>query len=365
MRVESVNLGQPEILEWQGRAFRTAIRKRPVEGPARVEALGFVEDAQADLRVHGGADKAVYLYPVEHRAFWEEVLGTEVGPGAFGENLTSRGLLETALAIGDEVEVGDVLLRVSQPRLPCVKLAARHRRADLPKRFVAAERPGVYFRVLREGTIGAGDPIRVVRRAEERWTIPEVFRVLTRGESDPGVAVRLAGLRTLGSGGRSGLQEATGFRGEIRSASPSEVAEMAALLAEVGLPREGFPADTPVVLAALDGSGLLGGVALEEHGSAALLRSLVVRPEARGRELGKALTRAALARAWGRGATSVSLLTETAPEFFAGMGFREATRADLPRELASSKELRGVCPESARVFLSRRPSEVEPASIPG
>ena len=365
MRVESVNVGQPEILEWQGREFRTAIRKRPVEGRARVEALGFVEDAQADLRVHGGADKAVYLYPAEHRAFWAEVLGGEVGPGSFGENLTTRGLLETALAVGDEVEIGDVLLQVSQPRLPCVKLAARHRRADLPKRFVAAERPGVYFRVLRDGAIAAGDPMRIVRRVEERWTIPEVFRVLTRGESAPGVAVRLAGLPALGSGGRSGLQEATGFRGEIGPATPSEVEEVAALLEEAGLPREGFPDDTPVLLAARDESGLLGGVALEEHGPAALLRSLVVRPEARGRDLGRALTRAALARAWGRGATSVSLLTETAPGFFAGMGFGEATRADLPPELASSKELQGVCPESARVFLSRRPSEAEPASTPG
>jgi MOSC domain-containing protein YiiM/N-acetylglutamate synthase-like GNAT family acetyltransferase len=365
MRVESVNVGQPELLEWQGRHFRTAIRKRPVEGPARVEALGFVEDAQADLRVHGGADKAVYLYPAEHRGFWAEVLGAEAEAGAFGENLTTRGLPEAILAIGDEVEIGGVLLQVSQPRLPCVKLAARHRRADLPKRFVAAERPGVYFRVLREGSIGAGDPIRVVRRVEERWTVPEVFRVLTRGESAPGVAVRLAGLPTLGRGGRSGLQESTGFRGEIRIASPTEAAELAALLDEAGLPREGFPHDTPVVLAARDESGLLGGVALEEHGPAALLRSLVVRPAARGRELGRALTRAVLARAWGRGATSVSLLTETAPGFFAGMGFSETSRADLPPELVSSKELQGVCPESARVFVSRRPSEVEPASIPG
>ena len=365
MRIESVNVGRPETLEWQGREFRTAIRKRPVEGAARVEALGFVDDTQADLRVHGGVDKAVYLYPAEHAPYWEEVLGTDVGPGAFGENLTSRGIVEGDLAIGDTLEVGTAVLQVAQPRLPCVKLAARHRRADLPRLFVAATRPGVYFRVLREGAIAAGDPVRIVDRAPERWTIPEVFRMLTLGDGAPGVGVRLAGLPGLGRGARIGLQNATGFRGEIRDATSDELQVLGGLLTEAGLPRDGFPGDTPVVLAATDDGGLLGGVALERHGEAALLRSLVVRPEARGRDLGRALTRAALARAWGGEATSVSLLTETAADFFAAMGFRPVSRAELPGDLAASRELRGACPENALAYLTPRPTEAAPVSSRG
>ncbi|MEJ2539279.1 MAG: GNAT family N-acetyltransferase [Gemmatimonadota bacterium] len=366
IRIESVNVGRPEVLEWEGRRLTSAIRKRPLVGPVRVGRTGLPGDEQADLRVHGGVDKAIYAYPAEHYPFWDGVLGIELGPGALGENLTTRGLLEADLAIGDEVEIGSARLQVAQPRLPCVKLGALYDRADLPRRFVAAGRPGVYFRVLTEGEVRAGDVGRVVDRVPERWTVNQVFRVLTRRDAPAGIALRLAGLDPLGEGARKALAEATGFQGSIRVAAGSETARLGVLLQEAGLPRTGFPRDAAVVLAAVDAEdGVVGGVALERYGPAALLRSLVVAPGSRGRGVGAGLTRAALARAWGDGATSVGLLTETAAPFFGRMGFRQVSRDDLPRALGESEELRGACPEGALSFLSPRPSEAETAWTPG
>lgn len=205
MKILSVNTGRPRTLEWRGRILTSAIGKEPVAGPVRLTAEGVEGDVQADRRVHGGVDKAVYLYPREHYPLWEEFLGRELAPGALGENLTSTGFLEEELHIGDQVEVGEALLQVSQPRLPCVKLAARYQRADLPKAFTEAGRPGIYFRVLREGRIRAGDEGRVIVRHPDAWSVARVFRLLTGGEVDRSAAARLAALEVLGDGARMGF----------------------------------------------------------------------------------------------------------------------------------------------------------------
>lgn len=363
--VRSVNAGRVETLAWRDREYRTAIVKRPLEGRVEVDASGLVADTQGDRRVHGGADKAVYLYPREHYPFWEEFLDRPLSPGALGENLTTTGILEEEWAVGDVMEAGGVRLQVAEPRLPCATLSALYRREDLVRRFVEAARPGIYLRVLGAGSLAAGDSIRSVDRARERWSVTRVFRLRTGGREAPGVAVRLAGLDTLGCGARDSLAHDTGFHGTIRPAREEELPAMTSLLEGAGLPLGGFPGHTPVVMVAVGRGGeggapggngpLLGGVALELHGEAALLRSAVVREEGRGQGLGAGLVQAALARAWEAGATSVALLTETAPRFFQGMGFRPVARGDLPAALHASRELQDLCPASAAAFLMERP----------
>ena len=357
MAILSVNVGVPGPLTWRGRTLTTAIFKEPVPGPVPVSRLGLEGDAQADRTVHGGPDKAVYLYPEEHYPYWAEVLERPLEPGALGENLTIRSLLESELAVGDTIRAGSALLQVSEPRLPCRKLAARYRRADLPKLFVQARRPGIYARVLEEGVVAAGDVLEVVERAPERWTVEGVAALLSGLLDDPDAALRLAGHPLLGMGAREALQERTGFRGTVGPAAPEEVEGLRRILRGAGLPEAGFPADTPVVLSARDAPGaLLGGIALELRGDAALLRSAVVVPGARGQGIGRALVRAGVEHAWGAGAGSVSLLTETAEGFFSRFGFRPVQREDLPAELQASAEFQGACPESAVVMTLPAPA---------
>ena len=139
MKVVSVNVGLPREIEWQEKRIATSIFKSPVAGPVALRTLNLDGDKQSDLTVHGGPDKAVYAYAIEHYAYWRrELPDAELVPGAFGENLTTEGLDESDLSIGDVVRAGTATLMVTQPRIPCFKLAARFGRADMVKRFAAS-----------------------------------------------------------------------------------------------------------------------------------------------------------------------------------------------------------------------------------
>jgi MOSC domain-containing protein YiiM len=170
-RILSLNVGPIREIEWRGETVTTAIWKYPVPGRLPLRGVNFAGDDQADRTVHGGVDKAVYAYAREDYDWWEEQLGRELVPGNFGENLTTQGLDLNAARVGDRWEVGSVLLEVSEPRLPCVKLGLRMEDPRFPKRFAAAVRPGAYLRILREGELGAGDEIRVVERPEHDVTM--------------------------------------------------------------------------------------------------------------------------------------------------------------------------------------------------
>jgi MOSC domain-containing protein YiiM len=158
--VRSVNVGQPRTVDWHGRAVTTAIWKAPADGPIRLEGVNLDGDDQADRRVHGGPDKAVYAYSVEDYAWWAASEGP-LGPGTFGENLTTAGIDLSDARIGDRWLVGTAVLEVSQPRQPCYKLGMRMGDDRFPGRFEAAGRPGTYLRIVRPGTISAGDAIVV------------------------------------------------------------------------------------------------------------------------------------------------------------------------------------------------------------
>lgn len=161
-QLRSVNVGRPRTVEWYGREVITAIWKDPVAGPVDVAGVNLAGDDQADRRVHGGPDKAVYAYSVEDYAWWTDQ-GVVVAPGLFGENLTTEGIDLVTSEVGDRWTIGDVLLEVAQPRQPCFKLGIRMADEAFPDRFEAAGRPGAYLRILRPGRVAAGDAIAVQR----------------------------------------------------------------------------------------------------------------------------------------------------------------------------------------------------------
>lgn len=185
----SVNLATPRTLSWQGRLIQTGIDKRPVEGPVAVDRLGLMGDMQADLRVHGGLQKAVYVYASEHYEFWRAQLpGTELPPGSFGENLTISGLLEADVHVGDHLQIGTAVFQVTQPRTPCFKLALKFERPDMIHRFLASGRSGFYLSVVTEGIVKAGSSVEHALAAVPGRSISDLVqrvakaRALRRGE---------------------------------------------------------------------------------------------------------------------------------------------------------------------------------------
>ncbi len=163
----------------------SAIGKQPMVGPVRVTRLGLVGDEQSDLAVHGGADKAIHHYPHDHYSWWDEVLGGSAflqAYGAFGENVTSEGLTEEQVCIGDRWRLGTALVETSQGRQPCWKLDHRFGGAPVMARMVKSRRCGWYYRVLEEGEVGAGDILKLVDRPFPDWTVARVFGLLVGGD---------------------------------------------------------------------------------------------------------------------------------------------------------------------------------------
>ncbi len=161
--VLSVNVGRPRPVDTGRRTVLTAIWKAPVAGRVGVGGVNLDGDGQADRSVHGGPDKAVYAYAIEEIREWEAELGRELGPGAFGENLTTEGIAVSGASLGERWRIGTTLLEIAQPRLPCFKLGLRMGDPSFVRRFGRASRPGAYLRILEEGELGAGDDIDVVR----------------------------------------------------------------------------------------------------------------------------------------------------------------------------------------------------------
>lgn len=200
MQVVSLNVGKPKTVEYRNQPLSTGIYKLPVDGPLALHREGFDGDGQADLVNHGGPDKAVCVYPLEHYAYWEEQLGRKLDYSAFGENITASGLLETEVCIGDVYEIGTALLQVSQPRFPCFKLSQKHGPADMPARVLSTGYSGFYFRVLREGQIAVGD--RIVKRETGTGSFPvkRVLYFMEHGRKDQSGLAELARLESLASG---------------------------------------------------------------------------------------------------------------------------------------------------------------------
>lgn len=195
MHILSINCGS--VARFRGADEHSAIAKRPVAGPVRVRWLGLEGDQQADLAVHGGPEKAIHHYPHDHYPFWRETIGAHPlldGEGAFGENVSTEGLTEDTVCIGDRFRMGTALVEVAQGRQPCWKLDHRFDGAKVMATVVASRRSGWYYRVLEEGEVEAGADFDLVERPFPEWSVARVFGLLIAGghKQDP------AGLEALG-----------------------------------------------------------------------------------------------------------------------------------------------------------------------
>src|SRR5918996_1558728 len=177
-KILSVNVSLPREIDFEGQKVITGIFKEPVERRVTLKTLNLEGDRQADLTVHGGPDKAVYAYSVEHYEYWHNVFPTiKMLNGMFGENFTTEGLMEDEVCIGDVFQIGSSRVIATQPRMPCYKLGVKFGRMDVLKKFLASSRSGIYFKVLEEGGVGAGDPIIQTKKDSNRVGISDIVRL--------------------------------------------------------------------------------------------------------------------------------------------------------------------------------------------
>jgi len=174
MRIESVNIGLPVAIDWRGEKVWTGIFKRPVDRIVGVKFQNMAGDGQADIVNHGGTNKAVYVYASEHYPYWNNFLQKEIDIGGFGENITTSGLMDSAVFIGDEYRFGSAVLQAVQPRMPCAKLGIRFNDAMMTKHFFKARRNGTYFKVLQEGTVQRGDRIERIKRSDYNISMQDI-----------------------------------------------------------------------------------------------------------------------------------------------------------------------------------------------
>ena len=185
MRLVSVNVGLPREIAHKGKTITTGIFKEPARGRVMLRTLNLDGDTQADVSVHGGPNKAVYAYPIEHYEYWRaELRGMNLPMGMFGENFTTEVLREGEVNIGDRFRIGSAEVMVTEPRLPCYKLAAKFGRDDIIKRFLQSGRTGFYFAVLQEGEVGIGDDVDLILRDEHGITVADITRLYVRDKDD-------------------------------------------------------------------------------------------------------------------------------------------------------------------------------------
>ena len=216
IQLRSIQVGLPKTLgtlnasNTMDQEWTTGFFKETVLGPVWVGTTNLAGDGQADLRVHGGPDKAINVYPSEHYAFWlAELDCKELPNGAFGENFTVAGILETKACIGDIFELGDTLVQISQPRQPCWKLSRRWRVQDLVARVVRTGKTGWYFRVLREGNVQAGAALALVERPYPEWTVATANNVMLHRKENYMDAQALADCPALSGSWKATLSRTT------------------------------------------------------------------------------------------------------------------------------------------------------------
>jgi MOSC domain-containing protein YiiM len=198
MKLISLNVGLPPVVMSNGDPVSTGIFKEPVAGRVMLRTLNLDGDRQADLSVHGGPSKAVYVYPSEHYDYWKRELPEMKLPwGMFGENFTTAGLFESEVNIGDKFRVGSAVVMVTEPRMPCYKLGIKFGRSDIVKRFLASERTGFYFAVLQEGEVGVGDPIELIEESQRNVRVSEITLLYTREKRNVGLLRRAIEVEAL------------------------------------------------------------------------------------------------------------------------------------------------------------------------
>jgi MOSC domain-containing protein YiiM len=184
-KILSVNISLPKEIDFEGQKITTGIFKEPVDRGVILRTLNLDGDRQADLTVHGGPDKAVYAYPIEHYEYWNKVFPTiEMPNGMFGENFTTEGLMEGEVRIGDVFRIGLSEVIATQPRMPCYKLGVKFGRMDVLRKFLASGRSGIYFKVSKEGEVRAGDTIEQIGKDTNRISISDIVRLYSSEKED-------------------------------------------------------------------------------------------------------------------------------------------------------------------------------------
>jgi MOSC domain-containing protein YiiM len=206
-KLNSVNVGLPREVSWNGKTVTTGIFKKPVDDPAMLRTLNLDGDRQADLSVHGGVSKAVYAYPAEHYEYWKrELPDMQLPYGMFGENFDTEGSREDGVNVGDRFRVGAAELMVTEPRMPCYKLGIKFGRADILKKFLASRRTGFYFAVVKEGHVKAGDSIELLARDPGHIAIADITRLYAFEKDDLEMLRRVVKLEALSESWRDYFQ---------------------------------------------------------------------------------------------------------------------------------------------------------------
>src|SRR5580692_6779870 len=210
----SVNVGLPRDVSWQGRTVRTAVWKRPADGPRQARRLNIDGDGQGDLAGHGGEQRAVFVYQIEAYSYWEQQLGRDDFEfGQFGENFTVQGLADDQVCIGDRYQIGDAIFEVTQPRVTCFRVGIRMNDARIPALLVSHHRPGFYFRVLTEGAVEAGQEIIRLAAGPEAMTVAELDALLYLPGHPRQQVLRALRIPALSPGWKASFQEMLGQAG--------------------------------------------------------------------------------------------------------------------------------------------------------
>ncbi len=183
-KIVSVNVGTPKEFEYKGRIAKSAIWKTPILGRVMARGVNMDGDDQADRKAHGGYDKAIYAYASEDLLWWGQQVGRALVYGEFGENITTQGIEVNDALVGERWEVGNTVLEVSEPRIPCWRLGVRMNDKTFPRKFTQALRPGSYLRIIKEGDIGCGDKINVIERPDHDLSVRDVFRIYTKDHAE-------------------------------------------------------------------------------------------------------------------------------------------------------------------------------------
>jgi MOSC domain-containing protein YiiM len=198
MKLISVNVGLPREISWRGKTVTTGIFKTAVRGSVALRRHNLDGDGQADPSVHGGPTKAVYVYPMQHYAYWQQELpDCDLPWGSFGENFTAEGVDEDIVCIGDEFRVGDATVVVTEPRMPCFKLGIKFGRGDMVKRFLRSQRTGFYFGVVEEGKVQAGDDLERLSQHPAGLTVADVTRLYTTEKGHRALLSKAASVSAL------------------------------------------------------------------------------------------------------------------------------------------------------------------------
>jgi MOSC domain-containing protein YiiM len=204
----AISLAEPKQIEYECRTISTGIYKTPVDGPVKAGAFGLEGDMQADLKNHGGKDKAIYVYTVENYRFWEQELKRPPLPfGQFGENFTVTGMPDETVHIGDVFQIGNIVAQVTQPRVPCFKLGIRMGDPGFVSTFLSSGRTGFYFRVLKEGSVRSGDSIALLQEDEERLNIRDAMLAVRQGPRQQEIIERALRIEALSQSWQNKLEK--------------------------------------------------------------------------------------------------------------------------------------------------------------